>query len=398
MKRVLIGGTGVDTGLPLSEAQLHEVQSIMDERERGQALVQQANDPKRWPFQERVEHTTVKNWLDWYKHHGAKLRGTSRADAAEYFRSEIDRFFTKHVTKEQRLVFARELGFAQEWAESGFPQIVVADGLFASLAATRVPAEAVPDLGLPWECFVVRIPDRFRVHQDQFYVAPDGKRTLMRIRLGYMRVRRNFAPHDFERPDLGRSFKDGERCGWELRFVPEVMPFGGSQAAFLTMSELLGECGATVHVDHVGGDMQEVSAAFDEDREESHQRIDRALRRAFVGTMLEIMSPKSHAGGGGSMSRRRGAELPTQNATIVLRRNVIVDCRDWLDNHLRGDEDARRVLSVQTLVRGHWKRQACGVSRSERKFIHVEPYWRGPEDAPIAVRSHILGAKGEAAE
>ena len=27
--------------------------------------------------------------------------------------------------------------------------------------------------------------------------------------------------------------------------------------------------------------------------------------------------------------------------------------------------------------------------------MHIEPYWRGPEDAPIAVRSHILkGGKG----
>ena len=28
--------------------------------------------------------------------------------------------------------------------------------------------------------------------------------------------------------------------------------------------------------------------------------------------------------------------------------------------------------------------------RADRRWIHVEPYWRGPEDAPIALRSHKL--------
>jgi hypothetical protein len=170
------------------------------------------------------------------------------------------------------------------------------------------------------------------------------------------------------------------------------MPFGGSQTAFLTMSELLGELDEpTKHVDWVGSQRQEVDAAFDEDREESHLRIVRALRRAFVGVMLEIMSPKSHAGrGGGTGGNRRGVG-DQANATVVLRRHVVVDCRDWLENHLRGDDDAERLLSVQTLVRGHWKRQRCGPGGAERRYMHIEPYWRGPEDAPIAVRPHVIG-------
>jgi hypothetical protein len=26
-----------------------------------------------------------------------------------------------------------------------------------------------------------------------------------------------------------------------------------------------------------------------------------------------------------------------------------------------------------------------------RKWIHVEPYWRGPVDGPVAVKSHKIG-------
>jgi len=46
--------------------------------------------------------------------------------------------------------------------------------------------------------------------------------------------------------------------------------------------------------------------------------------------------------------------------------------------------------TVQCVVAGHWKMQPCGPGGSERKRIFIEPYWRGPEDAPIAIRPHVL--------
>ena len=39
-------------------------------------------------------------------------------------------------------------------------------------------------------------------------------------------------------------------------------------------------------------------------------------------------------------------------------------------------------LTVRVRVQGHWKRQAFGPKKSERKIIWIEPYWRGPDDAP----------------
>lgn len=40
-------------------------------------------------------------------------------------------------------------------------------------------------------------------------------------------------------------------------------------------------------------------------------------------------------------------------------------------------------LLVRTLVSGHWKMQPCGPKQSERKLIRIEPFWRGPLDAPV---------------
>jgi hypothetical protein len=46
----------------------------------------------------------------------------------------------------------------------------------------------------------------------------------------------------------------------------------------------------------------------------------------------------------------------------------------------------RSLANIRTLVCGHWKMQAHGTGRKDRKHLHIEPYWRGPEDAPIALR------------
>jgi hypothetical protein len=46
--------------------------------------------------------------------------------------------------------------------------------------------------------------------------------------------------------------------------------------------------------------------------------------------------------------------------------------------------------SVQGIVTGHWKMQAHGTGRQLRRRQWIEPYWRGPEDAPIALRPHKL--------
>lgn len=50
------------------------------------------------------------------------------------------------------------------------------------------------------------------------------------------------------------------------------------------------------------------------------------------------------------------------------------------------DEDGEKLrhqLLVRSLVAGHWKMQPHGPNRSERKLIRIEPYWRGPLDAPV---------------
>jgi hypothetical protein len=75
-----------------------------------------------------------------------------------------------------------------------------------------------------------------------------------------------------------------------------------------------------------------------------------------------------------------------------LLREVKIDCRAAIASYIAGQR--RASPSVQTLVRGHFKRAAHGPGRTERRWVQVEPYWRGPEDAPIALRPHRLPDDG----
>jgi hypothetical protein len=53
-----------------------------------------------------------------------------------------------------------------------------------------------------------------------------------------------------------------------------------------------------------------------------------------------------------------------------------------------------KALNVRVLVAGHHKWQACGKNWKERKRILIEPYWRGPDDAPLSESRHRLEARG----
>jgi hypothetical protein len=111
------------------------------------------------------------------------------------------------------------------------------------------------------------------------------------------------------------------------------------------------------------------------------------LARLIVGTELE-MTDRSLVHAPPTATHRATADSKAPSGVHRLLREVRIDCRSALASYLAGQR--RASPSVQTLVRGHFKRVAHGAARAERKWVHIEPYWRGPEDAPLAIRPHRL--------
>jgi hypothetical protein len=122
-----------------------------------------------------------------------------------------------------------------------------------------------------------------------------------------------------------------------------------------------------------------------------------AIGRIIVNTALAMSDPRN-------VTLSRPARVRHRvNSAFKGRVEPEPTCRQYVlgkDIHLSTDlrPELRRYLSghrkspsVQVLVSGHYKMQPYGPKSSLRKLIWREPFWRGPEDSPIPIRSHVFG-------
>lgn len=75
-------------------------------------------------------------------------------------------------------------------------------------------------------------------------------------------------------------------------------------------------------------------------------------------------------------ARRRATRknLPPKVTVIRLRR---------AEGHARREGESHVEWQHRWIVRGHWRWQACGPNRSERRRIWIHPFVKGPEGAPL---------------
>ena len=232
---------------------------------------------------------------------------------------------------------------ADNWSLCGFPVLSPSHHLAASLMATTIPPEHVPKVAIPWHTFAISIPRGILLDNDVEHL-------IVHQRYGH---------------------EDGPAFAY-------LVQFEGSGRVFAWGADSFAELPSASN------------PASSRPGNEDFDRFRLLLGRLVLGLCIELDQPKYReqiALGPRHRSVRRESDEP-KAWTFQLTRHVKVDCRPWVTTYLSGKEGTSP--SVQTLVRGHHKMQAHGPGGTLRKWIHVEPYWRGPEDAPIAVRSHVL--------
>jgi hypothetical protein len=229
------------------------------------------------------------------------------------------------------------------WYENAMPTIGFDDPkLVASLMCTRLPDSSLEQFHAPFPAVMVEIPD------DLLYYGEPA--TPLRNVL------------------LSREVLDGE-AAWHVW-------------AFDTALMRMYMCRTTV-----GG-------LLDDEAKENMGEVALMIIRLIINAccmMTENSSETSETREPHQYAQRR--QGPPFQRHYRFTRSVVHDVRKAVRDHsLHGGKSP----TVQTVVTGHWKMQVHGVGRSERKRIFIEPYWRGPEDAPIALRPHML--KGEASD
>lgn len=219
---------------------------------------------------------------------------------------------------------------ALPWALNGFPRIVLGHKLAASFAATALPADQI-DARMPWSTFAITLPHG---------LFNDGATTVSFVVVS----------------EVGASGLHGLCVGQSSRGKVVFSEFGADSL------------GSTLEVSPDALPLHLVTA------------------RVLVSTVLALDDNTMHVTLAAAQRKAQRFGPPSQ-FVFTLTRDTKVDCQDWVRRYLGGQGISP---TVQCLVRGHHKRQACGPGHAERRWIRIEPYWRGPEDAPIAVRNHLL--------
>lgn len=251
-----------------------------------------------------------------------------------------------------------------KWARSAYSTVTVGHTYAAALIATQVTPSVLPLVRLPWDAFVLEVPNGLLPLTRIPRMGTDALMTSEIRRILVTRLDPTTGP---------------EPSGPRVGFIAHAEA-GGNLWRFGEMRDLATEEGA---------DLPDVTGMDTAD-----ERLAAALGRLVVNACLAMSSPENLTRLSGSSPKgnkkgnKRGSPEPV-HLHYKLGAPVTIDLRKEVREYLLGQR--RSSPTVQTLVSGHWKLQHHGPQRSLAKTLWIQPYWRGPEDAPILVRPHHLG-------
>jgi hypothetical protein len=107
------------------------------------------------------------------------------------------------------------------------------------------------------------------------------------------------------------------------------------------------------------------------------------------GVLLCVTDAKScHAGKHGRSSSKGKRSGPVAGELYRIGDTIEIDFRSAVQEVWSGEK--REGPKVQFVVRGHWRNQACGPGRSERRETWIRPFWKGDSEMRVLLRRHGL--------
>lgn len=261
---------------------------------------------------------------------------------------------------EQRLIMSGDRSYhhwaAARWADCAFPVVQLAGHKYAA-ALMSTSASGWSDIRPPWKAFMIDLPVNL------ISIDMNGDEHWITSVMVWW--------HDTLR---GRV--------WSV--IAYTDKHGELHSFSRTTDELL--------VERSKDDRKEPDA-FELPLDDRDARIIFLVSRLAMNVCLAMSDPDQikqigkHPKGWSAGPGRRSKE-PIYRVFRVGK-PVVIDCRPALQDFLRGIRKGS-APTVQFLVRGHWRNQACGPRMTQRRPTWIEPYWKGPEDAPINVRPHAI--------
>lgn len=269
------------------------------------------------------------------------------------------------------LTQARDLGQAAmlsyyaraAWYDCGMPTVEVSHKLSAAFMVTQASKDVIEEVMPPFKTFLIEVPDKL------IHVKDSTQDALVEVRA--LLVSR-------------------------LKMADDVYVW--MYFACTTGNVHIWRYGRDLNI-FVKGDTQSnvPKGPLDMDLEDIDERAAAMLGRLMINTCMYMTNQGDEARpvGRGHQAyrgpgRRRESPEPLRRV-FKLTPDVKHDFRESVRNYIAG---VTRKMTVQREVTGHWKHnQVYGPGRSLRKRLFIQPYWRGPADAPIAMGKHKIGEK-----
>lgn len=257
--------------------------------------------------------------------------------------------------------------WSARWFQSHLPTVRLTPEQFAAFACTDIDLETLAEIRAPWPSFQIVFPD------PTFPIVIAN--NMPGVGAGIVRANRiavhawRGSPDDSAGSGLPgtRALADGL---WSLRI-------DAGTASFNANRQVLEELYEDLPIDAItpGGIALEALE-------------DRALRvgkRVALNTMLAIQQYTARPTSG---KARRARKFQTVKNLEEYTIGAPVTCNVLSSVHEYLSGEQSHQCKVRWCVRGHWRNQACGVGRLERKRLWVAPHYKG--HGPRIIRDHVL--------
>lgn len=265
-----------------------------------------------------------------------------------------------------------EVVWALGWHARSRPTFILTAGLLANLLLTDPGKVATDDVPWPFPAFRVLLPD---AGVGPAIVDSAGRSLSVRA-LHALASRRSVG---------------------NLSDVRLTEPAFWTAAAALPTTPLYGvrgyaDSGLSVYTNQrwegaVGDWLRHDGDIEGELQDADHQALALA-QRLVVNLCLYLASEEE---GTNRPTWAPGAKTIGKGRTWEVGRAVRIsrEVREAADAIVRGH--ASSAPSIRSIVRGHFRNQAHGKGRAERKRIYVKPFWRGPGEPTDAPREYKVG-------
>ncbi len=302
----------------------------------------------------------VQLWNETYKQ-GANddaVRGRCEAVAANWATGDLTEGENDRGPRRQLLV-EEVLFFTAKWAVHAFQRVTTAHTYAAALMCSDADRDSLETIETQWHAFLVQVPSGMLTVRDASgRVLLDYNRVLVtQSEYGASLITLDQHNHHPARIVIERAANLADLLARGEEETAHVMagPISDPSLRAIVLAKRLvaGLLLAMQHVDNV----RSKTYPSKERKRDGRKREEPAHRVVFVGKPIQV------------------------------------DCRPAVRDYI--DHGPPRKgggpPSVQHVVRGHYKRQVVGIGRNGRKNIWIQPYWRGPDGAPIFTHPKKVG-------